>query len=218
VVTNRKVESAAKIADGIQAEGGQATALACHVGSLEAIDELIQTVTARFGRIDILVNNAATNPYFGPILDTDVRALEKTVEVNLRGYFYMSMKAGQVMRSQERGGAIVNTASINGVRPGYWQGAYSVTKAAIINMTQAFAKECAAHKIRCNAVLPGLTDTRFAAALTQNESILQTLLPQIPMGRIAHPDEIAPCILFLASDAASYVTGACLVADGGYLS
>jgi len=107
---------------------------------------------------------------------------------------------------------------VNGVRPGMFQGVYSVTKAAIINMTRAFAKECAPFKIRCNAVLPGLTDTKFAAALIQNEQILEAFMPQIPLQRVATPDEIAPSILFLASDAASYVTGACLVADGGYLT
>ena len=111
----------------------------------------------------------------------------------------------------------MNTASVNGVRPGMFQGIYSATKAAIINMTLAFARECAPYKIRCNAVVPGLTDTRFASALTQNQQILDAFLPQIPLRRIAQPDEIAPAILFLASDASSYVTGTCIVADGGYL-
>ena len=124
---------------------------------------------------------------------------------------------GQELR-QHGGGAIVNIASINGVRPAVDQGIYSITKAAVINMTQAFAKECADWGIRCNCVLPGLTETKFASALTQNEEMLQRFLPQIPLGRVAQPAEIAPAILYLASDAASYVTGTTLTVDGGYLS
>jgi NAD(P)-dependent dehydrogenase (short-subunit alcohol dehydrogenase family) len=191
--------------------------MACHVGETNAIDAFIAEVEKTFGRVDILVNNAAANPYFGHILDTPLEAMQKTIDVNIRGFFYMSQKVGQLMKKQG-GGSIVNTASINGVRPGLGQGIYSVTKAAIINMTQAFAKECAPFKIRCNAVLPGLTDTKFASALTRNEQILKNFLPLIPLGRYAQPDEIAPAILFLASDAASYITGSCITADGGYLS
>ncbi len=116
------------------------------------------------------------------------------------------------------GGAIVNIASINGRSPGMFQGIYSVTKAAVINMTQAFAKECAQHKIRVNAVLPGLTDTKFASALTKNEQMLKTFLPHIPMARMAQPAEIAPAVLLPVSDAASYVTGTTLTVDGGYLA
>ncbi len=218
VVSSRKVANVEPVADAINAEGGKATAVACHVGSMEGIDELMRTVENEFGRLDILVNNAAANPYFGHILDTDMGAFEKTIDVNVRGYFYMSMKAGNIMKKQDKGGAIVNTASVNGVKPGLFQGIYSVTKAAIINMTQAFAKECAPYRIRCNAVLPGLTDTKFVSALTKNERVLDAFLPQIPLHRIAQPDEIAPAILFLASDAASYVTGTTIVVDGGYLS
>jgi len=218
VVASRKPDGVKAVADAIRADGGKATAVPCHVGSTEAVDELIRVVQNELGRIDILVNNAATNPYFGHILDTDMAAFDKTVEVNLRGSFYLSMKAGNVMRGQERGGAIVNTASINGVKPGMFQGVYSATKAAIINMTLAFAKECAPFGIRCNAVLPGLTDTRLASSLIENTSILEGFLQSVPLRRVARPDEIAPAILFLASPAASYVTGTCIVADGGYLS
>jgi len=218
IVSSRKAANVAAVVEAINQQGGKATPLPCHVGSTEAIDELMRTVENRFGRIDILVNNAAANPYFGHILDTDMGAFDKTVSVNIRGYFYMSMKAGNIMKRQETGGSIVNTASVNGVKPGMFQGVYSATKAAIINMTLAFARECAPYKIRCNAVVPGLTDTKFASALTQNQPILDAFLPQIPLHRIAQPDEIAPAILFLASDASSYVTGTCIVADGGYLA
>ncbi|HXG28949.1 MAG TPA: SDR family oxidoreductase [Nevskiales bacterium] len=217
ICSSRKLDGSGAVAEAINRDGGKAVAMACHVGEPAAIDAFIDEVAKQFGRVDILVNNAAANPYFGHILDTPLEAMQKTIDVNIRGFFYMSQKVGQLMKKQG-GGAIVNTASINGVRPGLGQGIYSVTKAAIINMTQAFAKECAPHKIRVNAVLPGLTDTKFASALTRNEQILKSFLPLIPMNRYAQPDEIAPAILFLASDAASYITGSCITADGGYLS
>jgi NAD(P)-dependent dehydrogenase (short-subunit alcohol dehydrogenase family) len=217
IVSSRKQESVAAVAEAIRASGGKASALACHVGETNAIDAAFDRIEKEHGRLDILVNNAATNPHFGHITETPVSMIEKTVQVNVRGYFVMSQKAALMMKRQD-GGAIVNTASINGVRPGPGQGIYSVTKAAVISMTQAFARECAPWKIRVNAVLPGLTDTKFAAALIGNERILNMILPLIPMNRAATPGEIAPAILFLASDAASYVTGACLPVDGGFLA
>ncbi len=217
VVASRRIEGVAAVAARIREDGGSAEAAVCHAGDTGAIDALVEDVTDRHGRFDILVNNAAANPYFGPIVDTDPGAADKTIEVNLRGYFYFCQRAGAYMR-EHGGGTIVNIASINGVRPGPWQGIYSVTKAAVISMTKAFAKECAPQGIRVNAVLPGLTDTKFASAITKNESVLEKVLPLIPMGRVAEPAEIAPAVLFLVSDAASYVTGVNLPVDGGFLT
>jgi NAD(P)-dependent dehydrogenase (short-subunit alcohol dehydrogenase family) len=217
ILSSRKADGLKAVAETIVSGGGKAHVMPCHTGEGAAIEAMMNDIEARFGRLDILVNNAATNPYFGHILDTDLSALDKTVAVNLRGYFHLSMRAGQLMRKQG-GGAIVNVSSVNGVTPAPFQGAYSVTKAAVIAMTQAFAKECAGLNIRVNAVLPGLTDTKFASVLIKNEDILNTVLPQIPMGRVAQPEEIAPAILFLVSPASSYVTGAILAADGGYLT
>jgi NAD(P)-dependent dehydrogenase (short-subunit alcohol dehydrogenase family) len=217
IVSSRRHESVAAVAEAIRAEGGKASALACHVGETDSIDAAFALIAQEHGRLDILVNNAATNPHFGHITETPVSMIEKTVEVNVRGFFVMSQKAALLMKGHG-GGSIVNTSSINGVRPGPGQGIYSVTKAAVIAMTQAFAKECAPWKVRVNAVLPGLTDTRFASALIGNERMLNMILPLIPLGRVAQPEEIAPAILFFASDAASYVTGACLPVDGGFLA
>jgi len=217
IVSSRREESVAAVAAAIRADGGQASALACHVGEIDSIEAAFAEIGATHGRLDILVNNAATNPHFGHITQTPVSMIEKTVEVNVRGYFVMSQRAALLMKAQG-GGSIVNTSSINGERPGPGQGIYSVTKAAVISMTQAFAKECAPWKVRVNAVLPGLTDTKFASALIGNTQILNSILPLIPLGRVARPEEIAPAILFFASDAASYVTGACLPVDGGFLA
>ena len=214
IVSSRKIEGCQAVADAITAAGGKATAVACHIGELEQIQAVFAQIRDQFGRLDILVNNAATNPQFCHILDTDVSAFQKTVDVNIRGYFFMSVEAGKLMR-EHGGGSIINVASINGVTPGNFQGIYSVTKAAVINMTKAFAKECAPQGIRCNALLPGLTDTKFASALVKNDSIREEALRHIPLKRVADPSEMAGAVLYLASDASSYTTGSVIKIDGG---
>lgn len=216
IVVSRKLEGCQRVADSINAGGDRATAMACHIGEPEQITALFAAVRETFGRLDILVNNAATNPQFGSVLDVDLGAFQKTVDVNIRGYFFMSVEAGRLMR-EHGGGSIINVASINGVSPGIFQGVYSMTKAAVVNMTKAFAKECAGFNIRCNALLPGLTDTRFASALVENQAILKTALAQIPLNRVAQPDEMAGAVLYLASAASSYTTGTALNVDGGFL-
>jgi NAD(P)-dependent dehydrogenase (short-subunit alcohol dehydrogenase family) len=216
IVSSRKQEDLDKVAAAITAAGGKATPIAAHQGESAALKSLMAEITEKFGRLDILVNNAATNPYFGHISDTDTGMVDKTLQVNIKGYFELSALASKLMK-KGGGGSIINIASINGVKPGNMQGIYSITKAAVINMTLAFAKECAPWKIRANAILPGLTETKFASALTKNEQLLKMVLPQIPLGRVAQPEEIAPAILFLASDAASYVTGTTITVDGGFI-
>ncbi|MEC8024293.1 MAG: SDR family oxidoreductase [Myxococcota bacterium] len=217
IVSSRRQDSCESVAASIRESGGKATAIACHVGKPDARESLISRTVESCGRLDILVNNAGTNPYFGSIVDTPISAFDKTVEVNLRGFFQMTQLAVNAMR-ETGGGAIVNTSSINGVKPAQGQGIYSITKAAVISMTQAFAKECAQYNVRVNAILPGLTDTKLASALTQNPALLKMILPMIPLGRVAEPEEIAPAFLMLCSDAGAYVTGATLAVDGGFLA
>src|SRR5690606_39311381 len=135
IVSSRRIEGYQAVADAINAEGGQATAIACHVGEMEQIKNTFTEIRERFGRLDILVNNAATNPQFGNVLDTDLAAFQKTVDVNIRGYYFMSIEGGKLMKANG-GGSIINVASINGVTPGEFQGVYSVTKAAVISMTK----------------------------------------------------------------------------------
>jgi len=217
LVSSRRLESSRRAAAEISDAGGHAEALSCHLGDLEQIDALFAQVRERYGRLDVLVNNGATNPYYGPILGTSREAFAKTVDVNVRGYFYSTIGAIELMKATGRG-SIVNVGSISGVVPMHDQGIYSITKGAISAMTRAFAIETAALGIRVNAVLPGYTVTRFSAALTEDPARSAEALMRIPMRRFAQPQEIAEAIVHLASDAASYTTGACLTADGGYLA
>jgi NAD(P)-dependent dehydrogenase (short-subunit alcohol dehydrogenase family) len=217
ILTSRKLEDLKHIADDITKEGGKATALSCHVGEMEQINLLFEAIRKKFTKLDILINNAATNPFFGDVLSADERAWDKTFAVNLKGLFFLSQHAAKMMKTTG-GGAIVNVASVNAIRPAPFQGIYSITKAGIIALTLSFAKELAPFNIRVNALLPGLTDTKFASALTQSPEIMKMVLPTIPMGRIAKPEEMAGAVLYLVSDAASYTTGACLNVDGGMLA
>lgn len=214
IVSSRKLDGCQAVADSIAAAGGSAEAFPCHIGSMEDISAIFAHIHDRHGRLDILINNAATNPFFGHVLDTDLAAFNKTVDVNIRGYFFMSVEAGKLMREQGKG-VIVNTASINGLQPGMYQAIYSITKAAVINMTKAFAKECGPLGIRCNALLPGLTRTKFAGALFEHEELSKEWIGRIPLQREAQPDEMAGTVLYLVSDAASYTNGECIVVDGG---
>ena len=214
IVSSRKVDDCARVAGEISDAGGSAEAFACHVGDMDQITSTFEHIRTVHKRLDICVNNAATNPYFGHVLDTDLGAFDKTVAVNIRGYFFMSIEAGKLMRDNG-GGAIVNTASVNALQPGPMQGIYSITKAAVVNMTKTFAKECGGLGIRCNALLPGLTKTKFAGALFDDEAIYQHAIAGIPMGRHAQASEMAGTVLYLVSDAASYTNGECIVVDGG---
>jgi len=217
VVSSRKQAACDEVASEITAAGGDAVAIACHIGDMDALQQLFDEVGRRYGRLDVLVNNAATNPYYGHILDTDPGAFQKTVDVNVRGYFFASVLGGRMMRSSG-GGSIINVASVNAVRPGPLQGIYSITKGAVLNMTKAFARECGPDGIRCNAILPGLIRTKFAGALLADEQQLKHYVGDNPMRRVGEPRDLAGAAVFLASDASSYVTGEFLVVDGGFLA
>jgi NAD(P)-dependent dehydrogenase (short-subunit alcohol dehydrogenase family) len=216
IVSSRKAEDCETVAAAIRAAGGKAEVRACHIGDMDQIHGLVRDIEQAHGRLDILVNNAAANPYFGPILDTDLGSFNKTVDVNIRGYFFMSAAAGKLMAKQG-GGAIVNVASVGGIVPGQYMGIYSITKAAVISMTKAFAQELGAKKIRVNALCPGLTATKFAGALVKNDQIRGEAEKRIALHRVAQPDEMAGAVLYLVSPAASYTTGTAMIVDGGML-
>ncbi|CAN5612663.1 SDR family oxidoreductase [soil metagenome] len=221
VISSRRPEACEAVAASIRDGGGQATAQAAHIGEPEAIEALYAALDALGLAPDILVNNAAANPHFGPMCEQSLESFQKTVDVNLRGYFWSTVQAARRMVARGSGGAsgaIVNVASVNARRSAPGQGVYSMTKAGIVSMTEGFARELGPGGVRVNAVLPGLTDTKFASALTSNDRILKTMLQAIPLGRVAQPDEIAPMIAFLCTPAAAYVTGASFTVDGGYLA
>jgi len=217
ILVSRKIETLTQVATEITEKGGKALPLACHMGDIDDIATLFETVGKTYGKLNILVNNAATNPYFGEMTGVDAGVWDKTFGVNLKGPFFMIQKAIPLMKAAG-GGAIVNVASVNGIRPAQFQGVYSITKAAIISMTKAYAKELAPHGIRVNTLLPGLTDTKFASALMGQDEIYKYVVAQIPMGRHAVPEEMSGAVLYLVSNAASFTTGTHIVCDGGFLA
>jgi NAD(P)-dependent dehydrogenase (short-subunit alcohol dehydrogenase family) len=169
----------------------------------------------RFGAVDVLVNNAATNPYFGPLVDTGVSALDKTFEVNVKGYFFAARAVIRHLQSRRAPGSIVNMASVAGLRAAPFQGIYGMTKAAVISMTQTLAYEVGGQGIRVNAIAPGLIETKFAATIVQNDTLRSQVVGRTPLARHGQPDEIVGAALYLASDAASFCNGHTLVVDGG---
>ncbi len=216
ILVSRKIEGLQQVAEKIAAAGGSAEAVTCHTGKMDQIESLYQEVESKHGRLDILVNNAATNPFFGNMVDVDEAIWEKTLSVNLRGPFFMIKYATKLMMQAGKG-SIINVASITAESPAPFQGVYSITKAGLVSMTKAYAKELAGYNIRVNALLPGLTKTKFAGALFDNKDIYEYALQGIPLHRHAEPEEMAGAVLYLASDASSFTTGSCIVCDGGNL-
>ncbi len=217
ILVSRKTEGLEQVAGKICEKGGKAETMACHAGYLEQISALFAGVEEKYGKLDILVNNAATNPHFGELITAEESHWDKIMDVNLKGPFFMIQKAVPLMEAAG-GGSILNVSSINGVQPALMQGIYSISKAGMISMTKAYAKELASRKIRVNALLPGFTETKFSEALLSNEELRSYILQQVPMSRPAQPEEMAGAALYLVSEAASYTTGSCVTCDGGILA
>jgi len=216
VVCSRKIEGVQPIADAINAAGGTALAVACHTGKREQVQALVQRAVAEWGRVDIAVNNAATNPHFGPMLDSEESQWDKTYEVNVKGYFWLAQATAPHME-RAGGGSIINVASVAGLQPATAMGIYSISKAAVIAMTKQLAQELGYAKIRVNALAPGLIKTKFSSALWSNDDISDKITGSTPLGRIGTVDEVAAAALYLASDAAAFTTGTVLTMDGGSL-
>ena len=217
VVSSRKMDGLEAVASGIKAAGGEALPVVCHAGKEDQIEALVATTVQRFGKVDILVNNAATNPYFGPMMSMDWGAWEKTFEVNTKGYFMAIRAVVRDMQKRDAPGSIVSIASIAGIGAAMAQGVYGMTKAAVISMTKTLAVELGGTGIRINAIAPGLVDTHFAGALMANEALVKTMTDTAPVRRVGKPDDIAGMAVYLASDAAGYVTGQTFIIDGGLM-
>jgi NAD(P)-dependent dehydrogenase (short-subunit alcohol dehydrogenase family) len=214
VLSSRKLDDLTAVADAIKAKGGEGMAVAAHNGDKSALQALAQAAIDTYGGIDILVNNAATNPHFGPLLDAEDSLWQKTIEVNLMGNVWLTQSVVPVMR-ERGGGKIINIASINALRPGRMQGIYSITKAAVLSLTQTLAMELAEFNIKVNAVAPGLVQTKFARAIWDNEYLLDPILQRTPLKRIGQPEDIAGIVVYLASPASDFATGQIYVVDGG---
>ncbi len=214
VIASRKQESLDAVAADLRANGADVLPIAAHNGDKAALIALVEQAVAHYGGIDIVVNNAATNPHFGPVLEAQDSMWLKTLEVNLLGAFWLAQAVVPHLK-QRGGGKIINVTSVNGLRPGTMQGIYSASKAALINLTQTLAMELGGDNIQVNAIAPGLIKTKFAEALWSNESILDTVTARTPAKRIGEPDDIAGIAVFLASAASNYATGQTFVVDGG---
>lgn len=215
VLASRKIEGLAAVAEEITVAGGEAFAHAAHMGDEDAVRGLVDAAVERFGRVDVLVNNAATNPYFGPMMNIEWGAWDKTFEVNVRGYFTATREVVRHIQGRKGTGSIVNVASVAAFMAMPLQGVYAMTKAAVASMTRTLSVELGPD-IRVNAIAPGLIDTRFASALTQNEAILRMVIDKTSLKRVGQPADVASAALLLASDAGGYFTGSILTVDGGW--
>jgi NAD(P)-dependent dehydrogenase (short-subunit alcohol dehydrogenase family) len=216
VIASRKQEGLDLAAARLQERGAEVLPIAAHTGSGEAIQSLVDQAVARWGGIDILVNNAATNPHFGHIMTAQESHWDKILDVNVKGYFRV-VKACVPFMKKRGGGKVINMASVAGKEPQPMMGIYSVSKAAVIMLSKVLAAELAQDNIQVNSIAPGFVKTSFSRALWQNETIYDTVVKANPQRRMADPDEIAGIALYLASPASDFTTGATFVIDGGQL-
>jgi dehydrogenase/reductase SDR family protein 4 len=215
VISSRKQETLDEMAGQLQSKGYEVTGIACNVGNMEELDVLVNKTIEKYGTIDVLVNNAASNPVFGPIHETSLDAYDKIMNVNLKAPFHLMKLCFPYLR-ESADGSVINISSIGGISPESGLGIYSVSKAALISMTKVFAKEWGDHNIRVNAICPGLIKTKFSEALWSNDKIMGHMMKSLPIKRVGTSEEIGAAALYLASPASSYTTGAVLTADGGF--
>lgn len=216
VISSRKLPELEGVVEEIRTKGRKGLAVASHIAKVEDSRNLVEKVKAEFGRIDILVNNAATNPYHGPLIDAEEWAWDITMNVNLKGPFLLSQLAARIMREQG-GGNIVNIASVDGIHPSTGLSIYSVTKASLIMLTKVMAKEWGQYNIRVNTIAPGVVKTRLSEVLWKDPAVGEAAAKRNVLGRLGEPEDIAGVVLFLVSDASSYMTGETVVVDGGEL-
>ncbi len=216
IISSRKQEAVDIVVEEIKLLGGECSGIACHVGDHEQRKFLVSKTIEKYGRIDVLINNAAINPVFGPIESCEESVFDKIMDINLKAPWALSNLVLPSMKENSNG-SIINISSVEGIHPGFGLGIYSTSKAALIMMTKNQAKEWGKYNVRSNVICPGLVKTKFSAALWQNEKLLHKLESNIPSGRMALPEEMTGLALLLSSDASSYMTGGVYTVDGGYL-
>ncbi|KAA0236938.1 MAG: SDR family oxidoreductase [Dehalococcoidia bacterium] len=214
-VAARKLETLEESLAAVKATGRRGIAIPTNVRDLDAIENLVNETKRQLGRVDILVNNAATNPVFGPVQKIDERAWDAIMNTNVKSAFFLSKLVREAILEHGEGGSIINVSSTGGLRASMGLGGYSVSKAAIIMLTQVCAKEWGVDGIRVNCIAPGLIKTEFSRALWENEAILKNSLTTAALRRIGEPDEMAGAVVYFASPASSFVSGQTLVLDGG---
>ena len=218
VLASRTQEALDAVAASIREDGGTALPVACHTGDADQVAALVHRVRDELGGVDVLVNNAGTNPHFGPLLSADESHWHKTLDVNLFGYVRLAKACVPWMREPRdgrRGGKIINVASIVGHTPHPGLGVYAVSKAAVLMLTRVLALELAADGIQVNALAPGIIETRFSEALWKDPARSAGFLKDIPAGRFGHTDDLLGLALYLASRASDFTTGAVFTVDGG---
>lgn len=216
VISSRKQAACDEVAAAFKADGLEAVSIACHVGDTSQRNHLVNATIEQFGGVDILVNNAAINPTFAPLIQAQEETFDKIMNVNVKACMLLANLCFPSMKARG-GGSIINIASVEGLKPSPFLGMYSVSKAALIMLSQSQAKEWGSFNIRSNALCPGLIQTKFSAALWKNEKILNQFINHLPTKRMAQPEEMIGLAVFLASEAASYCTGGVYTADGGYM-
>jgi len=216
IISSRSQEAVDEVAMEFKNEGMEATGIACHIGKADQRENLVQKTIEQYGGVDILVNNAAINPIYGPLEDAEEVVFDKIMDVNVKAPWMLSNLVLPSMQKRE-GGSIINIASVEALHPGAGLGLYSTSKAALLMLTKNQAKEWGKYGVRANVVCPGLIKTKFSAALWQNEQLLQKIEKTLPSSRMGMPDEMAGIACLLASDAGAYMTGGVYNADGGYM-
>lgn len=218
VISSRKESNVNKAVETLKCEGHKnVSGVVCHVAKKEDRQNLFNHAQKQYGGIDILVSNAAVNPTTGPVVECPEKVWDKIFEVNVKCALLLTQEALPYIRKRN-GGSIVYVSSIGGLAPFKLLGAYSVSKTALLGLTKAVAQDLADENIRVNCIAPGITKTKFAAALYETQEAHEIAVSQVPLGRLAVPDEMGGIVAFLCSDDASYITGEVLVAAGGMQS
>jgi len=214
VLAGRKIDPLKEVAAEIESLGRQALPVSCHMGKTQDIAALVDAAKDKFGRVDILVNNAATNPVFGPSLLADEAVWDKIMAVNLKGPFFLCKAIAEDMKTRQ-GGKIINLSSVAGMQQAPGLGLYGISKAGVLMMTRVLAFELGTYGINVNCVAPGLVRTKFSQALWATEEILEEVLKTQPIKRIGEPEDIVGAVIYLASGASDFVTGTTIIVDGG---